>query len=121
VSALRLVREYSNGVKMYFSLMTGILALGTEVLVFLSLMEVPPFGKGGCDIVWALPFFGLVVLGLTIPGMMSAISGRSSLIRSGNLVTVGLLINAFALAIPILLLLFGVGRALLAVGGLTNR
>jgi len=37
------------------------------------------------------------------------------------LVTVGLLINAFALAIPILLLLFGVGRALLAVGGLTNR
>jgi len=89
---------------MYFSLMTGILALGTEVLVFLSLMEVPPFGKG-----------------LTIPGMMSAISGRSSLIRSGNLVTVGLLINAFALAIPILLLLFGVGRALLAVGGLTNR
>jgi len=49
--------------KKYFSLLTGIVALGTEVLVFLSLMEMPPFGTGGSDIVWALPFFELVVLG----------------------------------------------------------
>jgi hypothetical protein len=34
----------------YFSLGTGILALGIEVFVGLSLMEMPLFGKGGSDI-----------------------------------------------------------------------
>ena len=27
-------------------------------------MEMPPIGKGGSDIIWALPFFGLVVFAL---------------------------------------------------------
>ena len=38
--------------KKYFCLTTGILALGTEVLVFVSLMEMQPFRKGGSDIIW---------------------------------------------------------------------
>ena len=41
---------------MYFPPGTAIVALGTEVLVFLSLMEMLPFGKGGSDIIWALLF-----------------------------------------------------------------
>jgi hypothetical protein len=43
----------------YFSLGSGILALGIEVFVGLSLMEMPPFGKGGSDIVWAFAVFRL--------------------------------------------------------------
>jgi len=102
--------------KMYFCFITGIFALGTEVLVFLSLMEMPPFGKGGSDIIWALPFFGLVVLGLGISGFISAISIRDKN-RGGRLVIAGLLMNGLSLAVPILALIFGVGRLLLSAVG----
>jgi len=107
--------------KKYFSLLTGIVALGTEVLVFLSLMEMRPFGKGDSDIIWALPFFGFVIFGLAIFGLVSAVSVRGSAARGGKVVTAGLLINGLSLAIPILALMFGVGRLLLSADGLTNR
>jgi hypothetical protein len=102
--------------KTYFCFITGIFALGTEVLVFLSLMEMPPFGKGGSDIIWALPFFGLVVLGLGISGLISAISVRDKN-RGGRLVIAGLLMNGLSLAVPILALILGVGRLLLSAVG----
>jgi hypothetical protein len=102
--------------KTYFCFITGIFALGTEVLVFLSLMEMPPFGKGGSDIIWALPFFGLVVLGLGISGFISAISVRDKN-RGGRLVIAGLLMNGLSLAVPILALILGVGRLLLSAVG----
>jgi len=102
--------------KTYFCFITGIFALGTEVLVFLSLMEMRPFGKGGSDIIWALPFFGLVVLGLGISGLISAISVRDKN-RGGRLVIAGLLMNGLSLAVPILALIFGIGRLLLSAVG----
>jgi predicted permease len=102
--------------KTCFCFITGIFALGTEVLVFLSLMEMPPFGKGGSDIIWALPFFGLVVLGLGISGLISAISVRDKN-RGGRLVIAGLFMNGLSLAVPILALIFGVGRLLLSAVG----
>jgi len=73
----------------YFSLATGILALGTEALVFLSLMELPPFGKGGSDIIWALPFFGLVVVGLSTVGIRAAIRANSNPSHAGKVVVAG--------------------------------
>jgi hypothetical protein len=73
--------------KKYFSLITGVVALGTEVLIFLSLMEMPPFNKGGSDIIWGLPFFGLVVLGLAVSGLIAAVSVRHRAIRGEKLVT----------------------------------
>ncbi len=107
--------------KKYFSLLTGIVALGTEVLVFLSLMEMQPFGKGGSDIIWSFPLFGSVVFGLAISGLISALNVRRNATRGEKLVTAGLLINGLGLAIPILVLMFGIGRALMSASGLTNR
>jgi hypothetical protein len=107
--------------KRFFSLITGSIALGTEILVFLSLMEMPPFGKGDSDIIWALPFFGFVVFGLAISGLFSAVSVRRSTARDGKLVTAGLLMNGLGLAIPILVFMFGVGRLLVSAVSLTNR
>lgn len=98
--------------KTYFSLITGITALGTELLVFLSLMEMPPFGRGDSDIIWALPFFGFVIFGLGISGLIAALNARASGARTRKIVTAGLLMNGLSLAIPILLLAFGVGRLL---------
>ena len=98
--------------KKYFSLLTGVLALGTEIAVFLSLMEMPPFGKGDSDIVWGLPFFGLVVLGTAIPGLAAASSDATTHQGSRGLVTAGLILNGLSLAIPILVLVFAIGRAL---------
>ena len=94
----------------YFPLATGILALGTEALVFLSLMELPPFGKGGSDIIWALPFFGLIVVGLSTVGIRAAIRANSNPSHAGKVVVAGLFVNTLSLVIPILLLLFGVAR-----------
>jgi hypothetical protein len=107
--------------KKYFSLIAGIVALGTEVLIFLSLMEMPPFGKGGSDIIWGLPFFGLVVFGLAISGLIAAVSVRRSATRGEKLITAALLMNGLSLAIPILVLTFGVGRVFMSAGRLTNR
>jgi hypothetical protein len=107
--------------KTYFSLITGIIALGTEVLVFLSLMEIRPFSKGASDIIWALPFFGFVVFGLGVSGLISAVRVRGSAARGRKLVTAGLLMNGLSLAVPILVLVFGVGRLLISAVGLANR
>jgi hypothetical protein len=97
--------------KKYFPLIAGILALVIETMVFLSLMELPPFGKGDSDIIWGLPFFGLIVLGLTILGLRSAMSSKRDSLGGGKLATAGLVVNGLGLAIPILLLLFGIIRA----------
>lgn len=107
--------------KTYFSLITGIIALGTEVLVFLSLMEIRPFSKGASDIIWALPFFGFVVFGLGVSGLISAVRVRGSAARGRKLVTAGLLMNGLSLAVPILVLMFGVGRLLISAVDLVNR
>jgi hypothetical protein len=105
----------------YFSLGSGILALGIEVFVGLSLMEMPPFGKGGSDIVWALPFFALVVFALAVPGLLAALSATRKPTRTGKFAMAGLALNEVSLAIPILLLAVAVGRLLVSTAGLTNR
>lgn len=98
--------------KKYFPLGGGILALGIETLVFLSLMELPPFGKGDSDIIWGLPFFGLSVFGLAVSGLHAALRARSDSQGTGRLATAGLVTNGMSLAIPVLLLLFGIIRAI---------
>ena len=107
--------------KTYFSLITGIIALGTEVLIFLSLMEIRPFSKGASDIIWALPFFGFVVFGLGVSGLISAVRVRGSAARGRKLVTAGLLMSGLSLAVSILVLMFGVGRLLISSVDLANR
>ena len=94
----------------YFSLGSGILALGIEVFVGLSLMEMPPFGKGGSDIIWALPFFALVVFMLAMPGLLAALSATRKPARKDKFATAGLALNGVSLAIPILLFVVAVGR-----------
>ena len=96
----------------YFSLGSGILALGIEVFVGLSLMEMPPFGKGGSDIIWALPFFALVVFMLAMPGLLAALGATRKPTRAGKFAMAGLVLNGVSLAIPILLLVVAVGRLL---------
>ena len=94
----------------YFSLGGGILALGIEVFVGLSLMEMPPFGKGGSDIVWALPFFALIIFAVAMPGLLAALSANRIPTRAGKFTMAGLVLNGVSLAIPILLLVVAVGR-----------
>jgi hypothetical protein len=96
----------------YFSLGSGILALAIEILVGLSLMEMPPFGKGGSDIVWALPFFALIIFSLAMPGLLAALSATRKPTRAGKYAMAGLTLNAVSLAIPILLLVVAVSRLL---------
>jgi hypothetical protein len=96
----------------YFSLSTGILALGIEVFVGLSLMEMPPFGKGSSDIVWALPFFALVIFAVAMPGLLAALSATRKPTRTGKFAITGLALNGVSLAIPILLLVVAAGRLL---------
>jgi hypothetical protein len=67
----------------YFSLGSGILALAIEVFVGLSLMEMPPLGKGGSEIVWALPFFALIILALAMPGLVAGVSATTPAHTSG--------------------------------------
>jgi hypothetical protein len=100
----------------FFSVITGIVALGTEVLVFVSLMEMPPFGKGGSDIIWALPFFGLVVFALAAFGILAALRARGSPTPARNLATAGVLLNALSLLIPTVMLVLAVGRLLVSGG-----
>jgi hypothetical protein len=98
----------------YFPPVTAIVALGTEVLVFLSLMEMPPFGKGGSDVIWALPFFGLVVFALSTLGFLTALSARRSPTHAGKLAGAGVLLNGLSLLIPTLVLVLAVGRPISA-------
>src|SRR5262249_17947878 len=107
--------------KTYFSLVAGIIALGTESLVFLSLMEMPPFGKGGSDIIWALPFFGLVIFSLAMPGLLAALTATRKPRRACKFARAGLALNGLSLAVPILLLVVAVGRLFVSTCGLTNR
>jgi hypothetical protein len=105
----------------YFSLGTGILALGIEVFVGLSLMEMPPFGKGGSDIVWALPFFALIIFALAMPGLLAALSATRKPTRTDKFAIAGLALNGVSLALPILLLVVAASRLLVSTAGLTNR
>jgi hypothetical protein len=105
----------------YFSLGSGFLALGTELFVGLSLMEMPPFGKGGSDIVWALPFFALIVFALAMPGLLAALSATRKPTRTDKFAIAGLALNGVSLALPILLLVVVASRLLVSTAGLTNR
>ena len=73
----------------YFSLGSGILALGIEGFVGLSLMKMPPFGKGGSDIVWALPFFALLIFALAMPGLLVGLSATRKPTRVGKFARTG--------------------------------
>jgi hypothetical protein len=102
----------------YFSLSSGILALGIEVFVCLSLMEMPRFGKGGSDIVRALPFFALVIFALAVPGVLLGFNAtRVSTISTpaAKFAMAGLVLNGVTLAIPILLLVLAVGRLFVSI------
>ena len=99
----------------YFSLGSGILALGIEVFVGLSLMETPPFGKGGSDIVWALPFFALLIFALAMPGLLVALRATRTPARVRKFTLAGLVLNGISLAIPVLLLMMAVGRLLVSI------
>jgi hypothetical protein len=98
----------------YLSLIAGIVALGIEVLVFMSLMEMPPFRKGSSDIIWGLPFFGLLVFALAIFGLAAALRVRRNPTRAGKLATAAFLLNGLSLVIPILVLVLAVGRLLIS-------
>jgi hypothetical protein len=104
----------------YFSLGTGILALGIEGFVGLSLMEMPPFGKGGSDIVWALPFFALLIFALAMPGLLVGLGATRKPRRVSKFARAGVALNGASLAIPILLLVLAVGRVLVSLVALTN-
>ena len=104
----------------YLSLGTGILALGIEVFVALSLMEMPPFGKGGSDIIWALPFFALVIFALAMPGLLAGLSATRTPTRARKLAMTGFVLNGASLAIPILLLVLAVSRVFASTVGLTK-
>ncbi len=98
----------------YFSFGTGILSLGIEVFVGLSLLERPPFGKGSSDIIWALPFFALLIFALAMPGLLVALSANRIPTRAIKFAMAGLVLNGLSLAIPILLLVLAVGRVLVS-------
>lgn len=97
-----------------FSLGSGILALTIEVFVALSLTEMPPFGKGGSDIIWALPFFALFIFALATPALLVALRATHQTTGPGKFAMAGLVLNALSLAIPILLLVVAVGRLLVS-------
>jgi len=104
----------------HFSLGTGILALGIEGFVALSLMEMPPIGNGGSDIIWALPFFALLIFALAMPGLLVGLSATRKPKRVGKFARAGVALNGASLAIPILLLVLAVGRVLVSLVALTN-
>jgi len=104
----------------YFSLGAGILALGIEGFVGLSLMEMPPFGKGGSDIVWALPFFALFIFAVAMPWLLVGLSATRKPTRVGKFARAGVALDSASLAIPILLLVLAVGRVLFSIVARTN-
>ena len=79
-------------------------------------MEMPPFGKGGSDIIWALPFFALIIFALAMPGLPAARSAIHQTSGTGKFAIAGLVLNALSLAIPILLLVVAVVRLLVSAG-----
>ena len=99
----------------YVSLIAGIVAVGIEGLIFMSLMEIPPFSNGGSDIIWGLPFFGIVLFGFAIFGLAAALSARRNPAQKTKLAATGLLLSGLSLAIPILVLVLAVGRLLVSL------
>jgi hypothetical protein len=99
--------------KKYISFVTGVLAIGIEIFVFLALMELPPFHKGDSDILWGLPFFCILVLGLAIPGLVTALTLKEGMRGTDGFILLGLILNGLSLAIPFLLILLAVIRAFL--------
>ena len=73
---------------------------------------MPPFGKGGSDIIWALPFFALLIFAVAMPGLLVALSLTHQTTGAGKFAMAGLVLNGLSLAIPILLLVVAVGRLL---------
>jgi hypothetical protein len=67
-------------------------------------MEMAPFGKGSSDIIWALPFFALMIFALAMPGLLVALRATHQTAEAGKFAMAGLVLNALSLAIPILLL-----------------
>ena len=104
----------------YFSLGSGILALGIEVFVGLSLMEMPPFRKGDSNVVWALPFFALVIFAIAMPGLLAGLRATRISTRLRKFAMAGLVLNGITLAVPILLLVLAIGRVLVSIVALTN-
>lgn len=98
--------------RIYFSLLTGMVSLGIELLVVLALMELPPFGKGASNVIWALPFFGLIVFAIAISGLAVALAVRKQP-GASRWALAGLLMNVLSLAIPIVVLVLGIGRIFL--------
>ena len=82
-------------------------------------MEMPPFGKGGSDIVWALPFFALLIFAVAMPGLLVGLGATRKPRRMSKFARAGVALNGASLAIPILLVL-AVGRVLFSVVALTN-
>jgi len=79
-------------------------------------MEMPPFGKGSSDVIWALPFFGLIIFAFGIFGFLAALSAKCSPTRAGKLATAGVLLNGLSLLIPTLVLILAFGRLLVSAG-----
>lgn len=96
-------------------ILTGVLGLGAEALIVLALFEVPPFGKGSSDVVWALPCFGLVIVGVAGSGMAMALL-RSRRVGQDRWIVPSIVLNGLCLAAPVVTLAFGVTRALFAPG-----
>src|SRR2546427_936004 len=86
----------------------------------MSLMEMHPFGKGGSDIIWGLPFFGLIVFVLATSGFFAALSVRRRPTSAGKLATAGVLLKGLSLVISIFVFVFTVARLLILAGGVTN-
>ena len=83
-------------------------------------MDMPPFGKGGSDIVWALPFFTPLIFALAMPGLLVGLSATRKPTRVSKFARAGVALNGASLAIPILLLVLAVGRVLVSIVALTN-
>ena len=83
-------------------------------------MEMPLFGKSGSDIVWALPFFALLIFAVAMPGLLAGLSATRKPTPVGKFARAGVALNGVSLAIPILLLVLAVGRVLVSVVALTN-
>jgi len=83
-------------------------------------MDMPPFGEGGRDIIWALPFFALLIFAVAMAGLLVSLSATRKPTPVGKFATAGVVLNGASLAIPILLFVLAVGRLLVSLVALTN-
>jgi hypothetical protein len=82
----------------------------------LALLEMPPFGKGSSDVVWALPCFGSIILLLAGSGLTMAILVGSRGESKDKRLFAGIVLNGLCLAVPAVALIFGLARARLLPG-----